>query len=111
MGDVLRPLRFLGSVLADNGTASSGQSTRQDRVGGQRDQYGGLETSSEKSRRCSGFLLKNIGSTLRVMGLSADQLTSMLMYEVLAVFKGQASQELHNEFTLKHTSGTALVGV
>ena len=47
----------------------------------QRDQYEGLETSSEKSRRCSGSLLKNIGSTLRIMRLSADQLTSMLMYE------------------------------
>ena len=33
MGDILRPLRFLGSVLADNGIAPSGQSTRQDRVG------------------------------------------------------------------------------
>jgi hypothetical protein len=45
------------------------------------------------------------------MGLSADQLTSMLMFKVLAVFEGQPSQEVHNEFSLKHNSGTALVGV
>ena len=88
MADILRPLRFLEQVSL---AAPSGQSTRQGRVGERRDQYEGFETSSDKSRSCSGSLLKNIGSILGVMGLSADQLTSMLICEVLAVLEGQAS--------------------
>jgi transcriptional regulator with GAF, ATPase, and Fis domain len=55
---------------------------------------------SEKSRRCSGSLLKNIGSTLAVMGLSADQLTSMLVYEVLASFEGH----LRRRYTMSSVS-------
>ena len=55
-------------------------------------------------------LLKKLGSTLRVMGLSPGPLPSMLMVEVLAVFETQPSKELRNEFSLKHNSGTALVG-
>ena len=42
-------------------------------------------------RNRAGSLLKNIGSALAVMGLSADQLTSMLMFKVVAVFEGQPS--------------------
>ena len=42
-------------------------------------------------RNRAGSLLKNIGSTLGVMGLSADQLTSMLMFKVVAVFEGPPS--------------------
>jgi hypothetical protein len=55
--------------------------------------------------------LKNIGSTLGVMGLSADPIASMLIFKVLAVFEGQPSQEVHNEFSLRPNSGAALVGV
>jgi hypothetical protein len=88
IADILRPLRFLEQVSLMT------EPPDLDRARAKVELVDGaisMRVLKPVQRNRAGSLLKNIGSALGVMGLSADQLTSMLMFKVVAAFEGPPS--------------------